>query len=101
MSLFLMSWSCQNKKEQFTDAVMRDASKELINLLEIYPEEEYDCFEMNRSRYNLLAIAIKFNRSKCFEVLISKNFDLDHQCSNKNALMYAAKYGKTLLVLDK
>lgn len=94
MSFFLMSWSCESIDGQILSALMNDDTKELSSLLETYPEGLRECYKINNSEYNLLAIAIKHDREKCFNLLIDNKFSLEAKCKNKTALMYATKYGR-------
>lgn len=53
-----------------------------------------DCFEVEGSSYSLLALSIRMERTKIFNALIENKVDLNKVCSDKNPLMYAAKYGQ-------
>jgi len=58
-----------------------------------------ECYEINNSNYNIMALAIKYNAISVFEaVLKDDKIDLESTCSGKTALMYAAKYGNTSIV---
>jgi len=58
-----------------------------------------ECYEINNSNYNIMALAIKYNAISVFEaVLKDDKIDLESTCSGKRALMYAAKYGNTSIV---
>lgn len=53
-----------------------------------------DYFEVEGSSYSLLALSIRMEKAKIFNALIENKADLNKVCSDKNPLMYAAKYGQ-------
>ena len=53
-----------------------------------------DCFDIEGTSYSLFALSIRMEKPKIFNALITNKADLNKVCSDKNPLMYAAKYGQ-------
>ncbi|MDQ1097761.1 MULTISPECIES: ankyrin repeat domain-containing protein [Chryseobacterium] len=56
------------------------------------------CFNVNETSYNLLALAIKMKSVNIFQKLIDEKADLEKICDGKSPLMFAAKYGDLKMV---
>jgi ankyrin repeat protein len=76
------------------DAFKDDNSAALMANLKDQKATVNDCFEIEGSSYSLLALAIRMEKPNIFNALMENKADLNKVCSDKNPLMYAAKYGK-------
>lgn len=81
----------QITKQDIKNFYESDNAKGLKKL--ITNENKNNCIELGNSEYTLLAIAIRTNNIKIFNMLLDNKVDLEKACSSKSPLMYTAKYG--------
>ncbi len=82
------------RAQAFTDdihnALRDDNAEQLAVAIDDNPIDH--CYSIEAYSYNLLSISIKYGLDNCFNYLMSKDPNVDADCSGKSILMYAAKY---------
>ncbi len=76
---------------------MRDfQTGNLQTLKNAFTETDFNkCFHIKEQSADLLTLSVNHNKKNNFDFLIDKTTDINRACGNENALMTAARYGRT------
>lgn len=92
--LVIYSGFAQKLTANIKEAFKADNVEALLSEIKTEKLSLNDCFDIEGSSYSLFALSIRMEKSKIFNALIANKADLNKVCSDKNPLMYAAKYGQ-------
>lgn len=83
-------------QEMPSDQMRNFQTDKLENLKKAFTEADYNkCFNVKEKSADLLTMSVNHDRKNNFDFLITKTKDIDRTCGGENALMNAARYGRT------
>lgn len=96
LALILVGYSsfAQKLTANIKEAFKADNVEALLSEIKTEKLSLNDCFDIEGSSYSLFALSIRMEKTKIFNALIANKADLNKVCSDKNPLMYVAKYGQ-------
>lgn len=93
ISIFTTELSAQ---QMAADQLKNFQTDNLSNLKNTFTEADFNkCFNLKDKSVDLLTLSVNYERKNNFDFLIGKTTDIDRACGNENALMKAARYGRT------
>lgn len=89
------------QKENNPKRIAQAIEQNNTDFLEYYVTKENinDCYVLDNSVYNLLAMSIKQKAEYSFKMLL-EHADIERTCTGTTALMYAVQYGQIDMVID-
>lgn len=91
---FALAFQSIGFSQAFLEALKEDDTTQMQVLLAENANLADSCFDIGKSNYTPLMLAIKFDIINGLKLLLKERVDLEKACGDKKALMYCAKYGK-------